>query len=382
MNSVSTNSAVSFIDENTGDIFYRGYSLKELLEKSEYLEVSFLLIFGKLPDEKEYQDFKKQINSVSLLHEEMKRFYEGFPSHAHPMSILSTITSAMSAFYLDSEQSFAANQINNIMIYRLLGKIPTIVSWSYKHKLGEPFTYPKFEYNYTQNIEHLLFSSPRESYQLNPLINQTLNKLLILTADFTRSCSTSSVRVVGSSRTNIYGAISSGMTALWGGKHMAQTKSIIDVLRAIERKQKTVGEVLNDISSNPHKYDFVHKVDLSESHKDFRRNELKKIYHDLARDFKENRLLVDVADEFQIAFEESMEMREASLMINIEGYFSLICSMIGLPKEMTPSILSIGKLSGWIAHWKELIDQDQPPFIQKINYIGESDKNYTSIEER
>lgn len=380
-NIITTDTQVSYHNTNTGKIYYRGYDLEELVNNCEYLEVAYLLIFGTLPTVKEFTEFKVSINSVSLLREDMRKVFEGFPGHAHPMSVLITTTSAMSGFYLDSVQSLADSKVNNVMIYRLLGKIPTIVAWSYKHFLGHPFTYPKNKFSYSQNLEYLLFSSPNENYIPKPIIHKTINKLLILCSDFINSCSTSSVRVVGSSRTNVYSAISAGMSALWGGKHMVQTSSITEVLRSLERNQTTIDKVLNKLNENHSKYDFIEKTSLNQDFEDFRRNKLRKIFENLS--FHYNSIQwVEISKQLLLAIENDESLKEQGLKINIEGYFSLICNLMGLPKEMTPSIMSVGKLAGWVAHWKELIDQDNPPFIQSSSYVGKTDLNFVPIEDR
>jgi citrate synthase len=232
-NTGSTKSEITFLDGEKGILRYRGYSIEDLAEKSNFLEVAHLLIYGELPSQEEFSNFKDDINSHTLIHEDLKRFYEAYPSKAHPMGILASMVSAMSTFYTCSHDPNSSQESINRTIIRLLAKIPTISAWAYKNSVGHPVIYPKNSLSYAANFVNMMFALPTEDYEINPVVVDALDKLLILHADHEQNCSAAAVRIAGSSRCNLYSAISTGITALWGPLHGGANQAVIEMLDAI-----------------------------------------------------------------------------------------------------------------------------------------------------
>ena len=239
-NTASTESAVTFVDGEKGILRYRGYPIEQLVSKSSFLEVAYLLINEELPTEKELANFIQGIHGVNRIHKNMEQFYAAFSKNIHPMTLVSTLVSALSGFYLDAYQTNSSPELVKLTINRLLAKTPTIISWAYKHIIGGKIMYQQNELSYCDNLQYMLFATPENNYTINPYISQTLDKLLILHADHEQSCSTSTVRLVGSSQVNLYSAISAGISALWGQNHGGANQAVIEMLEMINRDGRDI----------------------------------------------------------------------------------------------------------------------------------------------
>ena len=233
-NSGATTSKITFLDGETGILRYRGYPIEQLAEKSSFIEVAYLLIYGNLPTKTELDQFATSISRHTLIHEDMKRFYEAYPAKAHPMGVVASITCSLSTFYPDSMESNPDKEAIDLTIIRLLAKFSTIASWAYKNSVGHPVIYPRNSLNYVENFMHMMFAMPTEEYEVDPVIANALDKLLILHADHEQNCSTSTVRMVGSSQANLYASISAGICALWGPLHGGANQAVIEMLEEIQ----------------------------------------------------------------------------------------------------------------------------------------------------
>ncbi|MBU2020535.1 MAG: citrate (Si)-synthase, partial [Bacteroidetes bacterium] len=232
-NTGSTQSAITFLDGEEGILRYRGYPIEQLAEKATFIEVAYLLIYGELPTQAELDNFRNSITKHTLVHEDMKQFFEAYPAKAHPMGVLASMVCSLSTFYPESLEPNRSTEAKDLTIHRLLAKLPTLAAWPYKNAIRHPFMYPKNDLDYCSNFMHMMFAMPTEEYSCDPVITDALNKLLILHADHEQNCSTSTVRIVGSSQVNLYAAISAGVTALWGPLHGGANQAVIEMLEQI-----------------------------------------------------------------------------------------------------------------------------------------------------
>jgi citrate synthase len=232
-NTGATKSSITYLDGEKGILHYRGYSIEQLAEKASFIEVAFLLIYGNLPKQSELDDFTNSITKHTLVHEDMKQFFEAYPAKAHPMGVLASMVCSLSTFYPESLDPNRSPEAKNLTILRLLAKLPTLAAWSYKNAMRHPFMYPKNDLDYCSNFLHMMFAMPTENYTVDPVVSSALNKLLILHADHEQNCSTSTVRIVGSSQANLYASISAGISALWGPLHGGANQAVIEMLEQI-----------------------------------------------------------------------------------------------------------------------------------------------------
>ena len=332
-NTGSTQSAITFLDGEEGILRYRGYSIEELADKAEFLEVAYLLIYGELPTQEEYAKFKSEITHHTMVNEDMRKIFDGFPVNAHPMGIMSSLVSAMSGFYPDSYDDKRPDQ-TDLHIIRLLAKFPTIATWCYKKSQGHPINYPKNNLDYSANFLQMMFALPVEEYKVDPVVSSAINKLLILHADHEQNCSTSTVRLVGSSKANIYSSISAGISALWGPLHGGANQEVIEMLEEIRQDggnvQKYV-DMAKDKSSNFRLFGFGHRV-----YKNFdpRAKIIKKAADDVLSKLGVNDPVLDIARGLEEAALKDDYFVSRNLYPNVDFYSGIIYRALGIPVNM------------------------------------------------
>ncbi|MCF2506055.1 citrate synthase [Dyadobacter sp. CY107] len=380
-NTGATKSAITFLDGEEGILNYRGYSIEDLAEKSSFLEVAYLLIYGELPTEKQFADFEHAIRTHTLVNEDMRKIFEGFPVNAHPMGVLSSLVSAMSAFY---PETFDTNteEITELHIIRLLSKLPTIATWSYKKSQGHPVNYPQNDLDYCSNFLNMMFSLPVAKYNVDPVVSAALNKLLILHADHEQNCSTSTVRLVGSSHANIYSSISSGISALWGPLHGGANQEVIEMLEAIKNDDGDVQKYIDmakDKSSGFRLFGFGHRV-----YKNFdpRARIIKKAADDVLNKLGINDPVLEIAQKLEKAALEDEYFVSRKLYPNVDFYSGIIYRALGIPTNMFTVMFAIGRLPGWIAQWKEMRANKEPIGRPRQIYTGAPKRDFVPMSER
>lgn len=380
-NTGATKSAITFLDGEEGVLNYRGYSIEDLAEKSSFLEVAYLLIYGELPTEKQFAEFEHEIRTHTLVNEDMRKIFEGFPVNAHPMGVLSSLVSAMSAFYPDAnaQNSEAETQLH---IIRLLAKLPTIATWSYKKSQGHPVNYPQNELDYCSNFLNMMFSLPVAKYNVDPVVSAALNKLLILHADHEQNCSTSTVRLVGSSHANIFSSISSGISALWGPLHGGANQEVIEMLEAIKVDGGDTQKYINmakDKSSGFRLFGFGHRV-----YKNFdpRARIIKKAADDVLNKLGINDPVLEIAQKLEKAALEDDYFVQRKLYPNVDFYSGIIYRALGIPTNMFTVMFAIGRLPGWIAQWKEMRVNKEPIGRPRQIYTGAPKRDFVPMSER
>ncbi len=378
-NTGSCESSITFIDGEKGILRYRGYSIEDLAEKATFLEVAFLLIFSKLPSSAQIEAFNLELTRHSLLHEDMKKFFEGYPPAAPPMSVLSTIVASLSAYYAPGEDE-AGIQLN---IIRLLAKLKTVAAFSYKKSIGQPYIYPRNDLGFSADFLHMMFAVPSEEYVVSPLVERTLDMLLILHADHEQNCSTSTVRMVGSSDANLFASISAGISALSGPLHGGANTAVIKMLKLIRDDGGNVRkyvEMAQDKSSNFRLMGFGHRV-----YKNFdpRARVIKGITDSVLEELGVSDPLLEIALELEsIALKEDYFV-ERKLYPNVDFYSGILYRAMGIPTNMFTVMFSIGRLPGWIAQWREMKNDPH----KRINrprqiYTGPTQQDWVSIENR
>jgi citrate synthase len=348
-NTGSCSSKITFIDGERGILRYRGYPIEQLADKASFTEVAYLLIYGELPNSEELAEFNHQLTRHTLLHEDMKKFFEGFPNTAHPMAILSAMVASLSAYYPENGK-YDAN------IIRLLAKLPTIAAFSYKKSVGQPFMYPRNELSYTQNFLQMMFAVPTEPYMINNSVDRALNLLLILHADHEQNCSTSTVRMVGSSKANLFASISAGISALWGPLHGGANQEVLEMLEQIRSEGGDVGKFValaKDKNSKFKLMGFGHRV-----YKNFdpRATILKRAADDVLSSLGIRDPLLDIAKQLEHVALNDPYFIEKKLYPNVDFYSGIIYRAIGIPTDMFTAMFALGRLPGWIAQWKEMVD--------------------------
>ncbi len=353
MNTGSTTSAITYLDGDVGILRYRGYAIEEIAEHCDFVETSYLLIYGKLPTATELAQFRESIRRHTMIHEDMRSFYNGFPKDAHPMAILSSVVGALSTFYQDSLDPHDPRQVE-ISIHRLLAKLPTIAAYSYKKSFGQPFMYPRNELSYCQNFLRLMFGVPSEEYEPDPDFVEALNLLLIVHADHEQNCSTSTVRMVGSSNANLFASISAGICALWGPLHGGANEACVNMLQNIVADggnvQKYV-DMAKDKSANFRLSGFGHRV---YKNYDPRAKIIKRACDKLLAKLQLNDPLFEVAQKLEEVALKDPYFVERKLYPNVDFYSGIIYRAMGLPVQMFTVLFAIGRLPGWIAHWVEM----------------------------
>jgi citrate synthase len=381
-NTGSTTSSITFLDGEKGILKYRGYSIEQLAEKSDFLEVSYLLIYGDLPTKIEYKEFKENITNHTLIHEDMRIFLDAYPTKAHPMGILSAAVCTLSTFYPESQKQNRSVEAVDLTIQRLLAKLPTLAAWAYKNSIGHPVNYPKNKYNYCENFLQMMFAMPAFEYEPDPVIVNALNKLLILHADHEQNCSASTVRIVGSSQANLYASISSGVSALWGPLHGGANQAVIGMLEKIMNDGGGLTKWINKAKDKNDSFrlmGFGHRV-----YKNFdpRAKIIKKAADNVLEKLGIVDPVLDIAKELEEVALNDEYFQSRGLYPNVDFYSGIIYRALGIPTEMFTVMFAMGRLPGWIAQWKEMMKENQPIGRPRQIYTGETKRNYTSIEHR
>ena len=380
-NTGSTTSAITFLDGEEGILRYRGYSIEELADKADFLEVAYLLIFGDLPSAVQYKEFVSKITKHTMVNEDMRKIFDGFPVNAHPMGIMSALASAMSGFYPDSFDDKKPDN-TELHIIRLLAKFPTLATWCYKKSQGHPINYPKNELDYCSNFLHMMFALPVENYKVDPKVSSALNKLLILHADHEQNCSTSTVRLVGSSKANIYSSISAGISALWGPLHGGANQEVIEMLEEIRNDGGDVQKYIDkakDKSSGFRLFGFGHRV-----YKNFdpRAKIIKKAADDVLSLLGVNDPVLSIAKGLEEAALKDEYFVSRKLYPNVDFYSGIIYRALGIPTNMFTVMFAIGRLPGWIAQWLELRDQKQAIGRPRQIYTGPNVRAFVEKSKR
>ncbi len=381
-NTGSCRSAITFIDGEQGILRYRGYSIEELAEKSSFLEVAYLLIFGELPKTAELKNFIESIRRHTMLHEDFKRFYGAFPKDAHPMAACSAAVGALATFYPDSLDPTDPRQVE-ISVHRLIAKLPTMAAYAFKHSIGQPFLYPDNSLDYVGNFLYMLFGTPCEAYEVDPVLRDAFDLLLILHADHEQNCSTSTVRLCGSSMVNLFSAISAGINALWGPLHGGANQAVIEMLAAIRDEGLSARQFVErakDKDDTSRLMGFGHRV-----YKNFdpRMKIIKKACFDVLGKLGVHSKLLEIAVQLEeIALNDDYFI-ERKLYPNVDFYSGVIYNAIGTPKNMFTAMFAIGRLPGWIAQWVEMHrDPDIKIGRPRQIYEGPTLRHYVQIEKR
>lgn len=374
MNTANTKSAITYIDGDEGILRYRGYPIEQLAEHSSFLEVAYLLIYGELPTGDQLEDWDQNIRMHTMLHEDLKGFFSGFPRDAHPMPVLSSAVSALSTFYADSLDPFDEEQVH-ISTIRLLAKLPVIASYAFKKSLGQPMLYPDNSLNLVENFLRLSFGVPAEPYELDPDVVKALDLLLMLHADHEQNCSTSTVRLVGSSQANMFASISAGINALYGPLHGGANEAVLNMLRKIQAegiKPEEFMEKVKNKEDGVKLMGFGHRV---YKNYDPRAKIIKSTAEDILNKLGGNDELLDIArrlEEKALADDYFVERR---LYPNVDFYTGVIYKAMGFPEKMFTVLFALGRLPGWIAQWRELMED-------KTTKIGRPRQIYTGVESR
>ncbi len=381
-NTGATKSSITFLDGELGILHYRGYPIEQLAEKATFIEVVYLLIYGKLPTQTELDSFSNSITKHTLVHEDMKQFFEAYPAKAHPMGVLSSMVCSLSTFYPESLDPNRSPEAKDLTIHRLLAKLPTLAAWSYKNAMRHPFMYPKNNLDYCSNFMYMMFGMPTEDYSVDPVIVDALNKLLILHADHEQNCSTSTVRIVGSSQANLYATISAGISALWGPLHGGANQAVIEMLEQIHNDG---GDVDKWVAKAKDKEDpfrlmgFGHRV-----YKNFdpRATIIKKACDDVLEKLGINDPMLDIAKKLEKVALEDEYFKARNLYPNVDFYSGIIYKALKIPTEMFTVMFAIGRLPGWIAQWKEMTENNEPIGRPRQIYTGETPRDYVEISKR
>ena len=381
-NTGSTMSSITFLDGEEGILRYRGYPIEQLADKASFLEVAYLIIYGELPTQTELDKFELSITKHTLVHEDMKQFFEAYPAKAHPMGVLASMVCSLSTFYPESLDPNRDSASKDLTIHRLLAKLPTLAAWSYKNAMRHPFMYPQNEFDYCKNFLHMMFAMPTENYEIDPAVVSALNKLLILHAEHEQNCSTSTVRIVGSSQANLYASISAGITALWGPLHGGANQAVIEMLEKIHNDGGDVDKWVlkaKDKDDSFRLMGFGHRV-----YKNFdpRATIIKKACDEVLEKLNINDPLLEIAKKLEKVALEDEYFKARNLYPNVDFYSGIIYKAIGIPTEMFTVMFALGRLPGWIAQWKEMIENNEPIGRPRQIYTGATTRDYVDINKR
>jgi len=381
-NTGATRSAITYLDGENGILRYRGYPIEQLAAKSNFLEVAYLLIYGTLPTQTELDQFSHQITVHTLVNEDMRKIFDGFPVNAHPMGILSSLVCSLTAFYPDPIDVKSTKEKVDLNIIRLMAKMPTIAAWAYKNSLGHPVNYPKNKFDYCANFLYMMFALPVEDYEPDPVVVDVMNKLLILHADHEQNCSTSTVRLVGSSKVNLFSAISAGINALWGPLHGGANQEVIEMLEEIRADgggtQKFIDKA-KDKNSGFRLMGFGHRV-----YKNFdpRAKIIKQACDQVLNKLGINDPVLEIAKNLEEAALNDAYFIERKLYPNVDFYSGIIYRALGIPTNMFTVMFALGRLPGWIAQWKEMNEDREPIGRPRQIYTGETTRDYVDIKSR
>jgi len=377
-NTAGCQSKITYINGEQGILRYGGYPIEQLAEHATFVEVCYLLIFGELPNAQQLADFNEQLTYHSMIHEDMKKFFEGYPPTAHPMAILASMVVSLSAYYPElSEEDGAVN------IVRLLAKVTTIAAYAYKKSIGQPFIYPRNELSYCANFLHMMFAVPAEDYEVPQVREDALKVLLILHADHEQNCSTSTVRTVGSSQANLFASLAAGICALWGPLHGGANQKVIEMLEMIQAdgsNYKKYVDLAKDRNSEFRLMGFGHRV-----YKNFdpRATILRKIADDFLGKLGVHDPLLDIAKQLEEVALKDEYFIERKLYPNVDFYSGILYRAMGIPTKMFTVMFAIGRLPGWIGHWQEQRDDPSSRITRPRQiYMGQTERPFVPIGER
>lgn len=382
VNTGSTKSGITFLDGERGILRYRGYPIEQLAEHSTFLEVAYLLIYGNLPGKAEFEEFEDVITHHTMIHEDLKRMFDGFPKDSHPMAILSSLISSLSGYYVDSSDPGNPRH-REISIHRLIAKTPTMAAYSYKKSKGQPFVYPQNALSYVGNFINMMFSVPAEKYHVDSVFQRALDLLLILHADHEQNCSTSTVRLVGSSRANLFASISSGVNALWGPLHGGANQAVIEMLDLIHADGGNVETFVEKAKKKDSEFrlmGFGHRV-----YKNFdpRAKIIKKAADEVLQKLGIHEPQLEIAKKLEETALTDPYFIEKKLYPNVDFYSGIIYRALGIPTEMFTVMFAMGRMPGWIAQWKEMIEDNSSKIGRPRQiFTGENERNYVPIDNR
>jgi citrate synthase len=370
-NTGSCESAITFIDGEKGILRYRGYPIEQIAERARFTEVCYILIYGKRPTVEELKEFRDKMNRHTLLHEDMKKFYEGYPPGAHPMAIMAAMVASLSSFYPETEETLDKN------IVRILAKSKTLAAFAYKKSIGQPFVYPRNDLSWPANFLRMMFAVPAEEYEVNPVMEDALNLLLIIHADHEQNCSTSTMRMVGSSGANLFASISAAICGLWGPRHGGANQSVIEMLEAIQKDGGNYERFLDQVKKGESKIrlmGFGHRV-----YKNFdpRATLLKRTCDRVFDQLGIHDPLLDLAKKMEEHALKDEYFVKRKLYPNVDFYSGIIYRAMGIPTEMFTVMFLLGRLPGWIAHWMEQRrDKDDRIHRPRQIYTGETERAF------
>jgi citrate synthase len=382
MNTGSTTSAITFLDGEAGILRYRGYPVEQLAANCDFIEVSYLLLYGELPTVAELQDFRTKLRRHTMLHEDMRLFYDGFPRDAHPMAICSSVIGALSTFYQDS-LSVTDPELVSRSVLRLLAKLPTIAAYAYKKSIGQPFVYPRNDLTYCENFLRMMFAVPTEPFEADPDFVEALNLLLIVHADHEQNCSTSTVRMVGSSNANLFASIAAGICALWGPLHGGANEACVAMLQNIAADGGNVKKYVDMAKDKDNPFllmGFGHRV-----YKNFdpRATIIKSACDKLLAKRHINDPIFDVAKQLEEVALKDEYFIERKLYPNVDFYSGVIYRAIGIPVPMFTVLFAMGRLPGWIAHWLEMHQNKSTKICRPRQiYIGPPKRDFLPMDKR
>ena len=381
-NTGSTKSAITFLDGEKGILRYRGYPIEQLADSSSFLEVSHLLIYGELPSPGELQDFQQKVTTHTLVHEDFKKILDGFPSTSHPMGVLSSLVTALTAFYPKSTDSNRSDDEINLSIIRIIAKMPTFAAWAFKNKVGQPVVYPNNKLDYCSNFLHMMFGLPSTQYEIDPIVVSALDKLLILHADHEQNCSAATVRVVGSSQASLYASLSAGINALWGPLHGGANQAVIEMLEGIKADGGDVQKWMDKAKDKNDPFrlmGFGHRV-----YKNFdpRARIIKKAADEVLGALGVQDPVLDIAKGLEEVALKDEYFVERKLYPNVDFYSGIIYRALGIPVEMFTVMFALGRLPGWIAQWKEMRENKEPIGRPRQIYTGANERDYVPASKR
>jgi citrate synthase len=382
VNTAACSSEITYIDGDAGILRYRGYPIEQLAEKSTFLEVSYLLIYGELPTDEQLKHFSQQITKHTLLHEDLKGFFDGFPRNAHPMPVLSSAVSALSTFYQDSLNPFDEPNVD-LSTIRLLAKVPTLAAYAYKKSVGQPLLYPDNSLNYVENFLRLTFGLPAEPYEIDPAVAKALDMLFVLHADHEQNCSTSTVRVVGSAEANLFASISAGINALFGPLHGGANAAVLDMLEDIRDAGGDVNAYVTKVKNKEpgvKLMGFGHRV---YKNYDPRARIVKATADELLTKLAPNDHLLDLATQLEEVALSDDYFISRKLYPNVDFYTGLIYRAMGFPTKMFTVLFAIGRLPGWIAHYREMVHDPATKIARPRQvYTGPAERDFITMEKR
>ena len=381
-NTGATKSSITFLDGEKGVLKYRGYSIEDLAGKSTFIEVAYLLIYGVLPTQIQINTFQSEISKHTLIHEDMKKFFDGFPSKSHPMGQLSSLICSLSSFYPESLNSKPTLEEQNQTIIKLFAKMSTVVSWIYKKSLGHPIIYPQNKLDYVSNFLNMTFGQRTEEIKIDPVVVSAMNVLFILHADHEQNCSTSTVRIVGSSECNLYASISAGISALWGPLHGGANQAVIEMLEKIKNDGGDTEKWINKAKDKDDGFrlmGFGHRV-----YKNFdpRANIIKKACDEVLEKLDIDDPVLDIAKKLEKAALNDPYFVERKLYPNVDFYSGIIYRALGFSTDMFTVLFALGRLPGWIAQWKEMRENKEPIGRPRQIYVGETSREYVDLKNR